>query len=66
MISIISPTRVWLDLLSTLVLTLYIFVVFFRGRPRLRDRRRRIEVVSAPNFACGVGPPQDASASVLL
>jgi hypothetical protein len=31
-----SPPRVWLDLLSTFVLTLYIFVVFFRGRRRLR------------------------------
>jgi hypothetical protein len=33
MISVIPPPRVWLDLLSTFVLTLYIFVVFLEEDP---------------------------------
>ena len=38
----------------------------FRGRSRVRCWRRWVEVVSAPNFACGVGPLQDISASAIL
>ena len=62
----LPPPWMGLDLLSTFVLTLYIFVVFFRGRSGLHCWRRRVEVASAPNFACGVGPLQDAPAGAIL
>ena len=65
-ISVLPPPWVGLDLLSTFVLTRYIFVVFFRGRSGVHCWRRRVEVASAPNFACGVGPLQDAPAGVIL
>jgi len=38
----------------------------FRGRSRLRGGRHWVEVASAPNAACGVGPLQDASAGAIL
>jgi len=38
----------------------------FRGRSGLRGWRRWVEVASAPNSACGVGPVQDASAGAIL
>ena len=60
------PPWMGLDLLSTFVLTQNVYVVFFRGRSGLRGWRRWVEVVSAPNSACGVGPVQDASAGAIL
>jgi hypothetical protein len=38
----------------------------FRGRSELRGWRRWVEVASAPNSACGVGPVQDAFVCALL
>ncbi|PVH66132.1 hypothetical protein PAHAL_1G156800 [Panicum hallii] len=66
MISVITPSAGVVGLVEYLCTHPIYICGFLRGRPGLRDRKRRIRVVSAPNSACGVGPPQDASASVLL
>ena len=65
-ISVIPPPWIGLDLLRLLYSPNIYLWFCFRGRSRLRCWRCWVEVASASNFACGVGPLQDASASALL
>ena len=56
----IPPPWVWLDLLSTFVLTP--FLNFYKGRPRLRSRGCWVGYRPAPSLACGFGSPAGDSA----
>ena len=63
----VTPLRGWGWTCWLLLYSPDIYLWFcFRERSGLHCWRRRVEVASAPNFACGVGPLLDASASALL
>ena len=66
-ICVILPLRGWGWTCWVLLYSPDIYLwFFFRRRSGFRCWRHWVEVASAPNFACGVGPLQDASASALL